>query len=118
MREYRMSQALQYRYSQIKTQAKRRNYSFELTFEQFLDIVNKPCHYCGSTESKFNGVDRKDNTIGYSYNNSLTCCKHCNWSKRARTYEDFINWIHTASKNLIKSCKPVEPIPSELTSNI
>jgi len=84
--------------------ARNRALCFELTLEQFKTLITKPCHYCGSEpigEYKrhdwellyFNGIDRIDNNKGYTANNVVPCCKHCNRAKRDRTYEDFRDWI-------------------------
>lgn len=51
-----------------------------LTYEQFLEIISKPCHYCGK-DAKL-GIDRANNSIGYVYDNSLSCCFPCNRIKR------------------------------------
>lgn len=42
----------------------------------------------------FNGIDRKDNNIGYDLYNCVTCCQICNEAKHTRNYEDFIKWIN------------------------
>jgi hypothetical protein len=84
---------LRHRY---KKDASSRGYSFELTKEQFNDIVIKPCFYCSSTkESKqmynnwgliyYTGIDRVDNTKGYIIENCVPCCKQCNIKKKAIT---------------------------------
>lgn len=87
-----------------KRRAKDRGYNWELTDEEFFSLTSMDCYYCGSPPSqashsnyidiyKFSGVDRKDNTIGYTVNNCLPCCKTCNLAKRDMTYEDFKSWI-------------------------
>ena len=86
-----------------KNGANRRNLSFELTEEQFKTITSKSCHYCGIIPSKtsktpisiynYNGIDRKNNSIGYTIENSLPCCTLCNKAKRDLDYNIFINWI-------------------------
>lgn len=60
-----------------------------LTFEEFKNIISKPCHYCGE-HSKF-GIDRADNSIGYTFDNCRSCCWKCNKTKRdILTEEQFI----------------------------
>jgi hypothetical protein len=81
------------RYSGYKTEAKKRNYSFELTYEQFCTFMDKNCFYCNSPPSnrcKYNyleivhsGIDRVDNTKGYSLDNCVSCCKNCNSIKKS-----------------------------------
>ena len=78
------------KYSNYKSIAKRRNIEFNLTLEQFSELWNKRCHYCG-TDINGIGVDRVDNTIGYNVNNIVPCCAWCNKMKLVATKEDFIN---------------------------
>lgn len=85
-----------------------------LTKEQWTNIVFKPCHYCGGTDTRNSaqmrrreahrrvadfdihkwdvqmvGVDRIDPTKGYTLENSLPCCTRCNRMKLNSTYEGF-----------------------------
>jgi hypothetical protein len=41
---------------------------------------------------KINGIDRADNALGYTVENSVSCCKICNIAKRDLTIEEFIFW--------------------------
>ncbi len=77
------------RYVKYKVFAKRRNYSWKLTKEQFMSFWNKPCHYCGD---KINGIgiDRVDNNKGYSLKNCVSCCGWCNVMKNNYTTKEFI----------------------------
>ena len=75
-------------YSKCATGAKNREYAFELTYEQFMELSCMNCHYCGIKPKRFNqydwsgprvkvgskayesatiyvnGIDRKDNSGG------------------------------------------------------
>ena len=90
-----------------KNMARTRGREWCLTLEQFLDITSKPCHYCGLAWSrtvpnknnhqmygvyKFNGIDRMNNTAGYTITNSVPCCKFCNRAKDTMTVEEFLEW--------------------------
>lgn len=93
-------------------QAKSRSLSFELTFEQFKDMVTENCFYCGvepransySSESSVSvpmtGVDRLDSSLGYSPDNCVPCCGTCNKAKLDRTPQEFIDWIRRAADHL------------------
>lgn len=96
-----------------KSNAVKRNHIFDLTVAQFKDITSKNCHYCDSKPSTvgysynkehtpyvYNGIDRKDNKLGYTLANSLPCCTDCNLSKLGRTYDEYIRWIKRSAKNL------------------
>lgn len=85
-------QKLEGRFSSVKNSAKRRNYPFELTPEEYRSIVSKSCTYCGEDEKKI-GVDRVDNTKGYTKENSTSCCTTCNMMKKTMTLEDFLTHV-------------------------
>jgi hypothetical protein len=64
-----------------------------LSYEEFTEFTcNNECHYCGCSIGweKFNperlayNLDRKDNSLGYSKENCVVCCKECNYIKGAR----------------------------------
>lgn len=56
-----------------------REYSMELQFDDFKDLVLSPCYYCKSSiEGEVNGIDRVDNSKGYSKENCVACCQVCN----------------------------------------
>lgn len=94
--------AMYYRYGY---DASRRGYSFELTKDQFKKLTSQNCHYCNTKpETEFchcnyltpyicNGIDRKDNSKGYSLDNCLPCCGRCNRMKMEDNYEEFLERI-------------------------
>jgi hypothetical protein len=102
--------------------AKRRNYSFELSKEIFYKLINGDCHYCGIkpntkwfgtkrtiidvSEFRYNGVDRVDNNIGYTLENSVSCCKICNNAKNTLTTEEFLNWVNLVYQFQMGKIKP------------
>jgi hypothetical protein len=57
-------------------------------------MIFLPCFYCGHSEIYgVNGVDRKDNAVGYTLENSVPCCATCNFAKRQMTVAEFIAWV-------------------------
>ena len=92
--------SLNARYLSYLSSAKKRNLKFELSFEQFAKLVKTNCHYC-SYKVKLNGIDRKDNALGYIEGNVLPCCKTCNVAKGTMSYEEFIKWVMRLHRNLI-----------------
>ena len=78
--------------------------AFELSFEQWLKVVDSACFYCGEMDVKkvrsipnrptntilLNGIDRIDNSVGYTVENSVPCCKICNMMKGKLTVTEFI----------------------------
>lgn len=103
-------------YSYIQ-HARSRGFSFDLTREDFFELIGKDCHYCGSPPSKtayangmtgkrhrratydgcsytYNGVDRMDSSLGYNSKNCVTCCSTCNFAKSDKSYLEFQEWIN------------------------
>jgi hypothetical protein len=92
-------------YTQYSSAAKKRGHSFSLTKDEFYDIIEKSCHYCGGAPSNvmktknangeyvYNGVDRFDSSRGYETGNVFPCCKNCNYMKRDLSYDEFIAHI-------------------------
>jgi hypothetical protein len=93
-------------YNQYRNMSKRRGLYFELTKEQFSLIVYENCTYCGAIPKiknyykntyngsfAFNGIDRVNNTLGYSVDNCVPCCTTCNRAKLQMTKQEFIDWI-------------------------
>jgi hypothetical protein len=62
----------------LKGRSKQRNIELLLTIEEYEIILNSPCVYGGGSKPEFSiGADRKDNTKGYTAENSVPCCyKH------------------------------------------
>ena len=80
------------RYVKYKTDSKRRGLSFELTIEEFVKLISSPCVYCGESDKKI-GIDRVDNTLPYTTNNSVPCCMVCNYMKKDMSKDMFLNHV-------------------------
>ncbi len=85
-------------------QAKRRNILFNLTQEESYQLFTSSCHYCGAQPANikkhgrnkqisfaYQGIDRVDPNKGYTHDNVLPACRHCNYAKREMTYLEFIS---------------------------
>lgn len=95
-----------------KTNAKNKKLPFRLSKKKFQTMIFGKCHYCGDSPKtlfrkwradegcKFNGIDRKDNTLGYIQSNCVSCCKQCNYKKNAQHIDDFIQWVKKIADNL------------------
>ena len=70
-----------------KRHARERGYEWSLTREQVFAIVSQPCSYCGKEGG---GIDRRDNSLGYTVSNSVACCGLCNRWKSNMTLCDFL----------------------------
>lgn len=87
--------------------ARERNISWELSVDQFLQLVTQNCYYCGETPkyrskrygtnlmhtTPVNGIDRLDPSKTYTIDNCVTCCSYCNYMKQAHNKESFLKHI-------------------------
>lgn len=88
-----------------RTGAKVRNLNWNLTEEQFKNLIKGNCVYCGSeaTERKtiaykneyerINGIDRVSSEKGYDIDNCVSCCSKCNLMKSNFSKEVFLNHV-------------------------
>jgi hypothetical protein len=93
--------------------AKNLNVNFNLSKEQFKNLIFSPCHYCSSDLSnirkvnnltgnkvfKYNGIDRMNTNEDYTVENCVAACKNCNYAKRKLSYDDFINLAKKIAAN-------------------
>jgi hypothetical protein len=93
----------QLQYNIYSKNAELKNLKFELQYNEFLEIIEQPCYYCNIIQDKgFNGIDRKDQTIGYINNNCVSSCKMCNYIKGSLSDKVFINRVeHILTNNQI-----------------
>lgn len=102
-------------FTSYKRLAKRRGIIFDIDKNQFKKLTQDDCYYCNISpnlsisnkytngitqkgidfgEYIYNGIDRKDSSMGYFVDNCVTCCNICNRAKSDMSYEDFINYIN------------------------
>ena len=85
-----------------------RDHCWDLSDEAFDFITASPCAYCGAPPSKvkkqsrngewaYTGIDRVDNSLGYTISNVLPCCSICNHAKAAMTSDQWVEWLHRVS---------------------
>lgn len=118
------AQAFSQVFNQYKAQAKRRNLEFLLSKSEMFYLIKSDCYLCGEKPGNvsvwnnyilysplkpigpsqvsivYNGIDRKDNNIGYTKENSYPCCKRCNMAKKNFTFESFLQWIKQINENI------------------
>lgn len=82
--------------------AKERGFVWQLSDEQFKEIVSHPCHYCGTVPSQvsakqsanglflYNGIDRLNNGVGYVLGNVVACCGVHNKMKGTMPHDEFV----------------------------
>jgi len=105
-------------YGTFKSRCKQIDSPF-LSKEEWFNIVKQPCHYCGDIDirngamgsylkennitlseedrllynKELNGIDRLNNDIGYTLDNSVPCCGYCNRMKSNNTERVFIKKV-------------------------
>lgn len=102
-------------YAEYRSRARRKGYEFEFDREQFREITSRNCYYCGGEPSHadrcrkgklnglyvYNGIDRVDNTRGYTLDNTVPCCKVCNFMKMNMTEEKFKEHLYKIIENYL-----------------
>lgn len=101
-------------YRMYRSNSHKRGLSFDLTLDQFREIVSKSCSYCGGEPKKrvvggqkgrhsrigvMNGIDRVVNHVGYEIDNCVACCQRCNEWKHTSSRSEFIEHIKKIYKN-------------------
>jgi len=88
-----------------RARARRAGMEFSLTKEEFRELTQRDCHYCGiapgttivCAESTggyvYNGLDRIDSSGGYTPDNVVPCCTMCNRAKRDYSEGEFLSWV-------------------------
>ena len=95
-----------------KRNAKNKSLVFKLTKKEIKEMLLANCYYCNKKpfsilqtrcygEFKYNGIDRKDNMKGYEKQNTVSCCKTCNYMKKTMSEDEFLRWIKEIYENRI-----------------
>jgi len=100
-------------YHTYKKKAWKKNFEFDFTKKEFKEITKKNCFYCGIEPKQsagptikgfgyylYNGIDRLNNSIGYTKENSVPCCGQCNVAKNDYSKDSFFDWIKRVNNNL------------------
>lgn len=111
--------AMEYSY---RYHSKKRGHIFELTKNQFRNLIQQNCYYCNASPILCNsyrkkngkrmrgaediseeglnrsdiyasGIDRLDSKIGYKISNCVPCCFDCNEMKNNRNLNEFLEHI-------------------------
>ena len=115
----KQARSMKSRMNGYKNGAKKRNFEWSLSYNDFVRISTKQCHYCGlgpfkwdcmtnspslkkdspnvnpkDYEIYFTGIDRFDSKLGYTIENSVPCCKNCNRAKSDLSFNDFKEHIN------------------------
>lgn len=122
-----------------KKAAKDAERDFLLTDQQVRKLFSSNCFYCNSEPKTtraprsnfknriikseeiitYNGIDRLNNSLGYTEDNVVACCQLCNWQKSNHTKEDFLKFISNIvswDKNTINNTSSVVLNKNEIVS--
>lgn len=101
------------KYSHFKCAAIKRGINFDLTNDDVLNICEQKCFYCG--KERCLGIDRLDNSKGYTIDNCVPCCGCCNKMKMGLEPNFFLEQIEKIHNN-IEAIKSSSTISKESTS--
>jgi len=92
-------------YKSYKTRAQNKNLEFTITENDHEVITNQDCYICGKESSDVhkNGLDRLDNSVGYTLQNIKPACFECNLMKKTMSHDSLIEklqLIHGTPRNL------------------
>lgn len=99
--------------TQYRRQAINRNYTYNISKEEFVGLLNNNCYYCNLPPSNklksmynsgifiYSGIDRIDNSKGYIKENVVSCCINCNRAKSDMSLKYFKNWITNIYNKII-----------------
>lgn len=104
-------------YGKYVKEAAARNITWCLPPEVFSEMITQPCAYCGDTpqyepslalrhwngSQRLNGVDRLDSKQAYAVDNTVPCCRICNYMKRNYSVEFFVKHISKLYLHLLAS---------------
>jgi hypothetical protein len=86
-----------------KNRSSKSGKEFSISEEKFIHTATGKCFYCGIefdkqySDGTSNGVDRFDNTKGYTEDNCVPSCWTCNRAKSDMGAIEFYNWIKRIS---------------------
>jgi hypothetical protein len=64
-----------------KRNADKKGVTFDLSNEDWNILIKGDCKYCGRTPNKWFGIDRVIPSLGYVFDNVVSCCRDCNVDK-------------------------------------
>jgi len=85
------------RFAMVRAQARAREDTWGLSYEEFMQFWGVPCYYCGEAISAVR-LDRVDPTGPYTVENVRSCCWSCNRGKGAGTETEFIRRCYRVSQ--------------------
>lgn len=79
-----------WRHQRLQSSARKRNLEMSIGLDEYVKLIENGCHYCESNILKETGcgLDRIDNSKGYTLNNIVPCCGKCNQIRNVHLTKD------------------------------
>ena len=89
--------------SRLVWAANKREINFSISNDEILELYGMPCFYCGfePAPNESLGIDRLNPDSGYSYDNCVSCCKWCNYSKHTMDFDTFARHVERVHAHLL-----------------
>lgn len=100
-------------WNRYRSRAKKSNIVFDISVEEFSVICGQECFYCGIEPNQiitlkrfennrliYNGVDRKEDSLGYVSGNCVACCWKCNQAKKNYGLKEFTRMVKVWSTRM------------------
>lgn len=100
---------------QYRNNARAKNREWSLTKDECRAMLTGNCEYCGITPHRvmasnvkassdngvftYNGIDRVDSELGYTPENTCSCCFECNRAKSNLTKQVFLEWAQRVAQH-------------------
>ena len=112
-----------------KSNAKKRNLVFNLSYKEMEMLVLSNCFFCGDkgdnvlrkkgyADFNYCGVDRVNNNIGYEVDNCVSCCQWCNEAKNNNAIDVFIDKCKKVSCRIEKDDNYYQIAKNRIDSHI
>ena len=85
------------KFTTYKRSAEKRGYVFRLSKKEFIGLIHSKCYLCGTEKAE--GVDRINNEVGYTTDNSRPCCVFCNKMKWVHSKKEFLEQVAKIHNN-------------------
>ena len=94
-----------YKFQESVNRCRRRKLAWEITFEDYVKITSSTCYYCnGRLPEVGTGLDRIDNSLGYTKENVVPCCTLCNITRQDNfTHEEMKSELGPTIKRILSA---------------
>lgn len=88
------------KYRTYVARANQKQLEFDLTIDEFEQLMSLPCVYCGDANART--IDRISSRGGYTKDNTQSCCYMCNMMKHLFESESFVSQVKKISRYLAR----------------